>query len=132
MLIKVGTTTLASNSAAVGDDYGPASDVHVVQDTTIQESKPIGSALRKLFARGNAGGTLSFTVRARYQDLDDAAHGAWDIAANRGLSGALTVKAGPETSSESQASTAESAIVRRVETRQIGVTVEARYEIEFR
>lgn len=131
MLIKVHTTTLASNSAAVGNNYGPASDVQVVQDTKIQESNPIGSALRNLYNRKNAGGTLSFTVRARYGSLDAAAQGAWNIAANRGLSGALTVLAGPETNSEHEASSSASAIVRRMETRQIGVTVEARYEIAF-
>lgn len=130
MLIKVGTTTLASNSAAVGDDWGPAADVQVEAETTIQESKPIGATIRSLYDRGNTGGRLSFAVRARYGSLDDAAHGAWDIAQNRGLSGTLVVKA--ETTGATGASFAASAIVRSVRTRQIGVTVEAMYEIEYR
>lgn len=129
---------LAKNAAAAGSDCGPAEAVEVDTETTIQESKPIGSLRRKLFPRNNAGGRLSFTVRARYGSLAAAAQGAWTIGRRAGLEGALGVRPAPETAEEGNVAgnpgdgTTPYAIVRAVKTRQIGVTVEARYEIEFR
>ena len=139
MIIKIGLTTLAG-ADGVDTDYGPPSDVHVVQETSLQESKPIGKKRRSLYARNNAGGTLSFRVRPKYSTLAKAAAAAWSLAGLRGLTGTLSVKpelsgAGlnvakvePETGVMPVETTA---YVQKVETRQIGVTVEVSYEIAF-
>lgn len=129
MLIKIGNLTLASNTAAVGDNYAPAGNVEMDCESMMQDSRTIGSASRKLYNRGNAAGRLSFTVRPRYATLAAAAEGAATIAACVDTKDTLTLTPSPETGAASLTKTG--AVVRRVKTRQVGVTVEAQYEIEF-
>ena len=129
-------TVLATDAAAVDSHAAPPSDLHLAEEATVQESKPIRSGRRNLYGRGNVTGGLTFTVRPRYSSLAKAAEGAWALAMRRGLTGELSVKAG--SGSGSNAASGETAdadgrraIVQKVETRQIGVTVEAKYEIVF-
>ena len=127
---------LASADAAVDDNYAPPAEVEIECESMVQDSRPINAANRKLYARGNTAGKLSFTVRPRYETLAKAAAGAATLASYVNTSGELTVKPAPEGSSAATSlghagNTAFVAIIRRVKARQIGVTVEAHYEIEW-
>ena len=119
---------LASANAAVDNDYAPPAEVEIDCESMVQDSRPINAANRKLYARGNTAGKLSFMVRPRYETLAKAAAGAVTLARLVNTKGTMTVKASPETL---DTWTASGAIIRRVKTRQIGVTVEAHYEIEW-
>lgn len=139
MIIKVGSTTLAG-ADGVDTGFGPPSEVRVIQETTLQESKPIGKKRRALYGRGNAGGTLSFRIRPRFSTLALAADAAWSLSCRRGLSGALSVQPEADTTADNAAlvepetgstPVAPTAHIQKAETRQIGLTVEVSYEIAF-
>jgi len=133
MRIAVGSTVLAADAAVVDSHAAPPSDLHLAEEATVQESKPIGAERRSVFNRKNAGGTLSFTVRPRYSTLALAAAGVFTLGGNRGKTGELKVWAnGVYTTPEPTATASRTgAVVQKAEARQIGVTVEAKYEIVF-
>lgn len=135
MQIKIGNTTLASDTLAVDTHSAPPSDVHVATDATVQESKPVRSARRRMFNRNNVGCTLTFATRPRYSSLAAAAAGAWTIGQLAGTEGVLSVTALGDGSNVADGVTenqnGKRAVVVKADARQIGVTVEARYEIVF-
>lgn len=133
MRIEVGEVILAQDAMVVGANAAPPSDVEAEEETTVQESKPIGRARRKLYNRQNASGKLSFTVRPRYASLAAAAGAVLDLAGRRGTTGTLSLWShGAYTGASSTPTRSRTdAIIRRAKARQIGVTVEVRYEIEW-
>lgn len=133
MRIQVGSELLAQDALVADANAAPPSDLTASEETTVQESKPINRGRRKLYNRQNAAGKLSFTVRPRYTSLSGAAAAVLALAGRRGAAGTLSVWAhGVYTgSSSTPTATRTDAIIRRVEARQIGVTVEAHYEIEW-
>lgn len=127
MVISVNGTQLSSDSARVVGTAGPPSDIECSEEAAQQESLPIRAARRVVLARGNAGGTLSFSVRIEYATL--AAAGAAAIAvprAHRGLSGTLSV-----TPKGGSAATTTNAHVRVCTATQAGHTIIVRYVIEY-
>ena len=136
---------LASNTAAEGDNFAPPGDVRMDGDVEIQDVKRINASARELYPRGNRSRTFSFVVRPKYSTLAAAAAGAVAIGARVGTAGQIVVTPSPEETAEAalvypqQADSSQNpifngkdrAVIRRVKTSQIGVTVEARYEIEF-
>ena len=135
MQIKIGETTLASDTVADDSHSAPPSGVNVSMEATIQESRPIRSNRRRVFNRQNVGGVLIFTVRPRYSSLANAAAGAWTIGKRAGTAGVLSVKShgGNDDAAANLTENANGkrAIVQKASARQIGVTVEANYEIVF-
>lgn len=133
MRIQIASTVLAQDALVADADAAPQSDLHLAEETTIQESKPINSELRTLFNRKNAGGTLSFMVRPRYSTLEAAAEAVFRLAGRRGTKGELKVWANGVYATQETSTTANrpGAIVKKAEARQIGVTVEVKYEIVF-
>ena len=133
MRITVGNTVLAADAAVVDSHAAPPSDLHLAEEATVQESKPIRSGRRNLYGRGNVTGVLTFTVRPRYSTLEKAAAGVFHLAGLQGAAGTLTAWANGACGvpNASAAARIPGAIVQKVETRQIGVTVEAKYEIAF-
>ena len=134
--MRITITPTSGNEVVLADDsagaawFAPPSDVHVGEETTIQESKPIGADRRSVFNRKNASGTLSFTIRPRYSTLALAADATWELAERSGVTGTLAVYSHGESSALSH-STRTGAVVQKAEARQIGVTVEVKYEIVF-
>lgn len=120
--------TLASETNDATNHCGPASAVRGLQEAKLQESNPIGSSMRRMFNRKNAGGTITFTVKPQYGSLDAAAVAVGILMGRASLSGTLAVTArGANSASWSRAN----ATVHKVEAQQIGVSVEAKYEIVF-
>lgn len=136
MRIKVGSELLAQDALVADAHAAPPSDLTAAEETTIQESKPINRGSRKLYNRQNASGKLSFTVRPRYTSLSGAAAAVLELAGRKGTTGTLSVWAHGVYVANSNPQTTPTAsrtdaIIRRVEARQIGVTVEVHYEIEW-
>lgn len=135
MQIKIGDTTLASDTLVENSHSAPPSEVDVEMETTIQESKPVGASRRRVFNRKNVGGVLTFTVRPRYSSLENAAAGAWIIGQRASTTGVLSVKSHGSNADAAANATENSdgrrAIVHKAKARQIGVTVEVKYEIVF-
>lgn len=132
MKIKLDNIQLAGPALATGalGVVAEPCDLEVEWETTTQEAKPIGAAARKLYNRKNAGGRLSFSVRPAYASLAAAKAAAWEIAGYKGTAGTLDIWPASSTSDDDKTSIS-GAIMRRVKTRQIGVAVEAEYEIVF-
>ena len=126
-------TVLATDAAVVDSHAAPQSDLHLAEEATVQESKPIGAERRSMFNRKNAGGTLSFAVRPKYSTLELAAAGVFTLAGRRCVAGTLKVWANGvyQNSSTAATVTRSGAIIQKAEARQIGVTVEVKYEIVF-
>ena len=133
MRIQVHDTVLAQDALETNADAAPQSDLHLAEEATVQESKAIGADLRALFNRKNAGGTLSFMVRPRYSSLEAAAAAVFRLAGRRGTAGDLKAWANGVYTTPAPSPTASrpGAIVKKAEARQIGVTVEVKYEIVF-
>ena len=132
----VDAVVLASDALTDNSHSAPPSDVDVEAETTLQDSRIIGAGKRRLFNRKNVGGVLSFKVRPRYSSLANAVAGAWTIAQRAGLKGVLSVKAhGSNTNAADNVTETTTdgrlAIVKKAKVKQIGVTVEAQYEIWF-
>lgn len=141
---------LSSNSATTGAYYAPPSDIKADGDVEIQESKPIGAANRRLFVRGNRAGTMSFTVRPKFASLEAAAAAVFIIQARVGTSGQLVITPSPEATATpalvfppypmstdtppapQPVWTGERrAAIKHVSVAQVGVTVEATYDLEW-
>ena len=142
-VILAGTGTPSS-----GEYYAPPSDVEMDADVEVQESKPIGAEHRRLFMRGNQASHLSFKVRPKYATLAAAEAAQIAILSRVGTAGQLVITPSPEETATAalvypddvysstppvHVFTASSrvAVIKRIRAKQIGVTVEAQYEIEW-
>lgn len=127
MVISIASTQLSSDSARTVGTAGPPSDIECIEEAVQQDSDPIRAARRIVYPRGNAGGSLAFSVRIEYATL--ALAGAAAIAvprAHRGLFGTLTI-----TPKGGGAATTTLAHVRRCTATQQGCTIVVRYQIEY-
>lgn len=145
--------TPAEEEAAEPILYAPPGEVEMDTDVEVQESKPIGAAHRRLFMRGNRGINLSFKVRPKFATLAEAEAAQIAILARVGTAGQLVMLPGNATDigdagfvypDEVYPAPAEEgvtpvrrftgnreAVIKRIRAKQIGVTVEAHYEIAF-
>ena len=133
--------------------YAPPGDVEMDTDVEVQESKPIGAAHRRLFMRGNRGSNLSFKVRPKFATLAEAEAAQIAILSRVGTTGQLVMLPGnatdigdagfvypdevyPDPAVEGVTPVRRFtgnrvAVIKRIRAKQIGVTVEAQYEIEW-
>lgn len=127
MVITIASTNLSSDSARTVGTAGPPSDIEFGMEAAQQESNPIRATRRILYPRGNAGGSLSFSVRIEYASLALAGAAAINVpVAHRGLSGTLSV-----TPKGGSAVTVTLAHVRSCTATQQGNSITVRYVIDF-
>ncbi len=127
MIIAIGNLTLATHSSrVVGLPSSPAEARHS-GEVLIQESNPIRAARRRLFSRGNLGGTLSFVVYTEFQTLAAAGSALMSWPRERpGTSGTLSV-----TPSGGGAWSITGAVLQSCECEQQGATIITSYTIEY-
>lgn len=133
---------------ASGEHYAPPGNIETDAEVEVQESKPIGAEHRRLFMRGNQASSLSFEVKPKYATLEAAAAAVFAIEARAGASGQLRIVPAPESTATPALvyppvtyDTSDPpvpswtgdrrAVIKRIRCKQTGVTVEAKYEIEW-